>query len=191
MLATFYSILLSGCLSNSKPPIDVVIAKWGGTSSSYDDHVADVVLTSVDGVHSYDMDSEMLNALVHKLQSEPRLLKRLFIRYRGGPKDAPSCDDKDWFIARLIERMQTNSTTSSRKALYIVLLASMFDKPEWVSDLEWKNVEAKWNEIASQVEQWRYFVVYDHAYDKYAVDEAALSSGHRVLPSRQTWLVCE
>ena len=184
------SALLCGCSLLCEQSFVDVIDNWGHGSSEHDSRVMDIVLKSVDGVNHYGMNELMLSSLVRKMRSNPLLLGQLFTRYRSNSGAIPPCDDDGWFVARLIDDMQTDAESRAEKAVYILLLASMFNRADWLTDLEWPLVEKKWVEISDWVSQHKYVAVYDHNLCKYVIDDSVILEKGRVPQSRQSWLDC-
>ena len=151
--------------------------------------VVDALLTSANDVHNYDMTPEFLNALVQRIQEEPELLRQIFAEFRRSRGSfAPPCNDEGWFVARLAQDMIENSETTAEKSVHLFVLASAFDRPEWVADLDWKKVPERWRITTKWLQQHKYYIVFDHEHAVYVVDQSAKRNGTRVVPSRQTWL---
>ena len=182
---------IGGCFQSEGISIEPLAEKWGKGTVHDDRRVVDALLECSRSVHYHDMTPRFLNALTNRIQEKPELLSEIFGSFcESFP--APECDDTGWFIARFANATQESRLDQNipRVITDIFLAASMFNRPEWVSDLRWNEVIPRSKEVSTWLEQNMYYAVYDFDKKFYIIDETAREQKKRVVPSRQSWIRC-
>lgn len=179
--------LASGCQTRTHPHVNT----WGDGPPNRDAEISRLIITSTDGVRSTDMNADLLAVIVERVDARPELLQQLFKDYRQYCGTAPPCDDSSWFIIRIYTDTTSHVGQGNRQALDILLFASFYNMPGWVSGLTWNDVPKRWLEVRNWIHTHMYFTVYCHGRGVFVVDGNALCSQIRVTPSRQSWAKCD
>jgi hypothetical protein len=135
------------------------------------------------------LDEPEFTLVVEKLARNPALLKTMSIAYMNS-RGAPGCDDNG-FIMRLIKDMKRYDTGRSRRALNIIVCASIFNKREWVAGLTWPGIEQRWSDISEWASANGKYMIFDRSASCFVIDDDAKATDSNVGPSQQTWRECE
>jgi hypothetical protein len=137
---------LGGCASGppAKPDVVEIVKRWG-TGSADDDHRLFQVLDNSANACRGCMDEHFLLAIRRRVQDQPEVLHSFakeWLNTRGDCEDA-AC------MKRLHGDMVRYTETHAAMAHDIIIVASVFDRPELLYDLEWDDVPRRWKETVA------------------------------------------
>lgn len=187
--------VVGGCGLFPEERFERRIERLGAGSKDEDEFILTSVFQSTDGVHEHSMGRELFNTLTKKVCSNPKLLIRLFEGYKEFRGQAPPCnygtDCESCLFVELLVRDIREITDRPRKALYIIILASMFDNIDWMIGGTWDSVPIRFEQALQWVEANAPYAVYDDQLNRFTIDEPAKLARTPVQQSRQTWSRCK
>jgi hypothetical protein len=192
-LALAAVFLVCCCQSLSGP---ARLRLWGDLPEQYDRQICRAVLASTNGVRKgVDMDADTFAIVVERIERHPSLLQQLLSEYRETVgRVSPGDSEDDGFILRLARDMRdywNEKGFQGRRALNLLLLASMFGKEEWVHGATWHDADERLSDALDWVVENHDFVVFDCEMKVFVIDESAKSAGKPVSKKLQVWSWCD
>lgn len=187
-----FSLMFVGCFAFRDHRIEAVIERWDTGSATDDHNFVNYFFTSSTGVFNFQFDERFLNAFTKKIRKQPTALRQIHDRMISNFQQAESQqspvfknEDEDWYFFRYTRDMIQYREITGDRIVIMIHLASMFDRPDWVTHLTMENLQSHWVERVTWMEENMYFIVFDHEKSLFVVDLAAKAAGQRVDPRRQ------
>ena len=168
-----------------------LMAVWGRRSEEVDRSIVQFLWSSYEEPthHSHiGMTAATWEAVEYRLRSDPEVLGQVFwyLRWmdRGVTWDNPR--DKGYFVD-LVGDLFGESRPDGHEAKYLLMLASMLNRPDIVTAARYADVGIRWRQTEEWLRPLAPYYVFDEDAGHYRMDEVAARTKNPVDPKRQNY----